>query len=119
MIDKGTILRVQTNTKQDVFGDCLYEVVEVGLTIPDPADQNKMCNDGVKCLMLGGSGPSARAGFTVMDTEATIQANIASGITNIVPSNKKDAILALYGDNSKDGTPRSALGMTGVVEVDM
>jgi len=119
MLEVGTLIRVQTKTKEDVFGDCLWELAEVGLTMKNPANPNETVTDGVKCVLLGGSGPKARPGYTVMDTEANIQANIRTGITEIVPEAQKAEIVAFYKDKAKDGTPRRVEhGGTGVVDFD-
>ena len=59
MLEKGTVIRVQTRTKEDVFGDVMWEIVETGLSSPEAGRKGK---DGVKCVMLGGTGPSARKG---------------------------------------------------------
>jgi hypothetical protein len=113
-IEKGTLLRVQTTTKEDVFGECLYKVTETGLLSPETG-----VKDGVRCEMLGGSGPAARKGFTVQDSEAAISKNIQEGITSIVPDDQRAAIVAQYEDKAKDGTPRQVKhGGAGVVEMD-
>jgi hypothetical protein len=116
-IEKGMLLRVQTRTKEDVFGECLYEVVEVGMDTPDTPKTG--VKDGVTCKMLGGSGPAARKGFIVKDCEAEILRNIREGVTSIVPDDQRDAIVAQYDDKAKDGTPRKVKhGGAGVVEID-
>ena len=116
-IEKGMLLRVQTRTKEDVFGECLYEVKATGLVTPDTPKTG--VSDGVTCEMLGGSGPAARKGFTVQDSEAAILKNIQEGITSIVPDDQRAAIVARYDDKSKDGTPRQVKhGGAGVVEID-
>jgi len=114
MIQKGTILRVRTRTVNDVFGEVLYEVVETGLPAPEKARAGEM--DGVKCVMMGGSGPAARKGYSVIDSDYEIQKNIASGIATIVPPEKRDKILAVFGDKAKDGQRR---GGSGAIEVDL
>jgi 2-keto-3-deoxy-L-rhamnonate aldolase RhmA len=118
MLEKDTLIRVQTRTKEDIFGDCLYKIVETGVSMPDPSGQDCLVADGVRCVMLGGSGPSARKGFEVMDREPTIQANIREGITEIITDDKRAEILAYYEDRAKDGTPRRvAHGGSGVLEL--
>lgn len=118
MLTKGTLIRVQTKTKNDVFGDCLYEIVEVGITMANPSNMVQTVKDGVKCVMLGGSGPSARKGYTVMDTASNIEANIRTGITEVIAPQKKAEIVAYYEDKARDGTPRRVVGSKGIVEVD-
>lgn len=122
---KGTIIRVQTRTKQDVFGDCMYEITKTGLKAPEVGREDKM--DGVKCVMLGGTGPSARKGYVVIDSEEAIQRNITEGITVIISAEKSKEIIAHYGDKAKDSTHKGATGCvdfdtpghsgTGVVEM--
>jgi len=114
MLKKGTIIRVQTRTKEDVFGDVLWEITETGLQAPEAHRKGE--KDGVECVMLGGTGPSARKGYVVMDSEDAIRRNIVEGITEIIPSEKCDEVLAYYDDKAKDGTPRR-VGGTGCMEI--
>jgi len=100
-IKVGTYLRVETISaqtgrpdKETPFGTCIWQITELGLDCPEiwrkkdssgkelPAD--KIPKDGVKCVMIGGSGPSARAGFTVIDSLPSIAKDIDDGITTIV-----------------------------------
>lgn len=116
MIEKGTILRTKTKTQEDKFGIVMWEVLEVGLPAPEKGREH--IRDGVKVVMLGGSGMSARAGLTLTDSEEHINKDIASGITVIVPAEKREAMLLQVNRNSKRdaaGMPRH--GGTGVVEV--
>jgi hypothetical protein len=116
-IEKGMLLRVQTKTQEDVFGECMYEVTEVGLPAPEKGREG--IKDGVRCTMLGGSGPAARPGFTVQDSEMNINRNIAEGITTVVAEDKREGVLAVYEDKAKDGTPRSVKhGGAGCVEME-
>lgn len=79
MLSKGSFIRVKTKTKDDVFGEVVYEIVETGLPC-------RFChgNDGMKCVMLGGTGPAARPDYFVRDCEKTINMNIKSGQTKII-----------------------------------
>lgn len=111
-IEKGAILKTRTKTFNDVFGDVVWEVAETGLDAHDKDRPGAM--DGVKCVMLGGTGPSARAGYTVYDSEFQIQRDIAAGITTVVPASEKDKALgALKG---KGGSKPCG---SGVVEVSL
>jgi len=49
-------------------------------------------------MMLGGTGPSARKGFVVFDSEDAIRKNIEEGITNIIPPEKRAAVISFYDD---------------------
>ena len=108
MIGKGTLLKVRTTTLQDIFGEVLYEITEVGLPAPEKERAGQM--DGLKCVMLGGTGPRARKGYVVFDSEFGIQGNIASGITVIVSSEQRDEILAMFDNKAKDGQKRCGNG---------
>jgi len=127
MIDKGTLLRVKTKTKaaENPFGDCLYEVDQVSLEIRDSADPKRTRKDGVRCVMLGGTGPSARKGFVVIDTAEKIQKDIKDGTTEVVPASQREGILGFYKGGAKSGGGNSAgdVGQshagTGCVEVDI
>ena len=90
MLKVGTLIQVKTKTKDNTFGEVVYEITEIGLSF------NKKFSDGVKAVMLGGNGPSARKGYTVFDSEAVIQGNIKDGITKIIPENKVASIKAFY-----------------------
>ena len=106
MLAVGMLLKVKTRTKDDVFGEVVWEVVEVGLPAPEP--HRRGLKDGVKCVMLGGTGPSARKGYTVVDSEDEIRRNIDQGITQIIPSEKRASVVAFYND---------VPGKTGGIEV--
>lgn len=92
----GTLIRVKTKTVSNVFGEVIWEIVEIGLPAPEP--HRRALRDGVKCVMLGGTGPSARKGYTVFDSEEGIRKNIGEGITEIIPPEKRAAIIAYYND---------------------
>lgn len=93
-IQVGILLKVKTKTLQDVFGECVYEVTEVGLPAREP--HRKGINDWCKCVMLGGSGPSARKGVTIFDSEADINQWIADNIVQVLPSSKRQEIIDYY-----------------------
>ena len=93
-IQKGMLLKVRTKTLQDVFGECVYEVTEVGLPAREP--HRKGINDWVKCVMLGGSGPSARKGVTIFDSEEDINQWITDGLVQILPATKMQEVVDYY-----------------------
>ena len=80
---KGTLLKVTTKTFEDVCGEVLYEVVETGLLAPEKERKAAGIKDGVKCVMLGGSGPAARPGWTIIDSEDAINRNIKDDKANL------------------------------------
>jgi hypothetical protein len=88
------LLKVRTKTLQDVFGECVYEVTEVGLPAREP--HRKGINDWMKCVMLGGSGLSARKGLVLFDSEEDINQWITDGIVQILPSGKMQEIVDYY-----------------------
>lgn len=115
MIEKGTILRSKTTTKNDMFGIVMWEVVEIGLQAPEK-DRRDTCRDGVKVILLSGTGPSARPGMTLIDSEWHILEDIKAGVTTIIPPEKKDVVLGQCQRKTPSaGMPRH--GGTGVVEV--
>lgn len=90
-MEKGTLLKTRTKTLNDVFGEVVWEVAETGMPAPEKERKGQM--DGVRCVMLGGTGPSARPGFQVLDSEARIRDDIAAGITTVVPASEKERVL--------------------------
>ena len=94
-------------------GDVLYEIVDTGLQAPERERKGK--TDGVKCVMLGGSGPAARSGYTVTDSEDHIRRDMATGITSVVPESEKAAIISHYESKAQVGQPGRS--MTGCMEV--
>lgn len=99
---KGTLIKVKTKTVDDIFGEVVFEIVETGLPAPEKERAGQM--DGVKCVMLGGSGRAARKGYTVTDSEAQIAQDIANGITEVIPFAKKQSLLEYY--EKQRGQPR-------------
>jgi len=119
MIEKGSVLKTKTTTKDDVFGECIWRIEGTGLPAPEAHRKGKM--DGVKCILLGGSGPAAkgRNGFTVIDSVEHIEADIAKGVTVVIDAAAAKEIVARYEGKTKDGKPNinTRHGGTGVVEV--
>lgn len=112
----GDCMRVQTKTLNDVFGVCYYEIEAMGLKAPEAGREEAM--DGVKAVMLGGSGPAARQGMTIIDSEKRINEDIAAGIIEMMPREQAEKLLrATPKQTSKTvgDTPRPP---TGVVEMD-
>lgn len=72
---RGDCLKVETTTRNDVFGTVVYRVEEMGLDCPAKGCQDK---DGVKLLMLGGSGPAAHPGRVIYDCQKGVEALLAS-----------------------------------------
>ena len=112
MLKLGNYIRVQTKTQNDVFGVCLYRVDEVGLPAPEKQRRKAGVMDGVKCTMLGGSGPAARAGMTLNDSQAAIAANIKIGITEVISEPTAQALVRQF------ESATSAIPPGGVVEID-
>jgi hypothetical protein len=111
MIVKGTYLKVKTTTQEDVCGVCLYQVMEDGLEAPEPDRKGQM--DGVKCVMLGGSGPAARPGWAVIDSVAKIQREIKSGVTQVLSAQEGERLRDFYA-GQKDSTPTPKTYGTGI-----
>jgi hypothetical protein len=118
MIEVGQCIRVQTKTLMDVFGVCFYEILETGLEAPEKERKGQM--DGIKARMLGGSGPSAREGIVIHDSWHKINAEIKSGIIEVMSKEQAEKLLKstpkqVPTGGSTDDTPRPS---TGVVEMD-
>ena len=90
MVEKGQCLKVKTTTLEDVFGTCYYEVTETGL--PHPKDGG---SDGMRCVMIGGSGPAARPGYEVVDFQEKVAQDIAAGTTSVIT--KEQALAMMEG----------------------
>jgi len=117
MVNKGDCLKVKTTTKDDVFGTCYYEVVEVGLPSPEKGRKE---NDGIKCVMLGGTGPSAWAGRIVHDSQMKVGMEIANGTTEVL---SKQSAMGILNGGLKKRIDKNAPGegvrrpSTGCVEM--
>jgi hypothetical protein len=113
MLTVGMLLKVKTKTLQDVFGEVVYEIVETGLPAREP--HRKGINDWVKVVMLGGSGPSARKGIVIYDSEEDIQQWIKDGIVQILPASKKAEVVAYYEAlESQKGVPTASSAGKGI-----
>ena len=102
MLKAGNYIQCITTTKDDVFGTVLYRVEEIGLKCPA---KNCKVNDGVKCIMLGGSGPSAYAGRIIYDCEKQIERDIANKTTKKIPTEQAEKMAKQYKDRPKDILP--------------
>ena len=88
-IQAGMYLRVTTkpspgqSADNTPFGTCVWFVKEVGL--PFRVDKNTTLEGkGVKCVMVGGSGESARAGYSCVDNIDRMESDIKKGISSVV-----------------------------------
>jgi len=118
MLKPGDCIRVQTRTLNDVFGICFYEILEVGLRAPEKGREKEM--DGVKAMMLGGSGPAARPGMTVIDSQFHIANDIKTGITEVLSKTEAQKLLAATPKQTPQdgGIGQQARPATGVMELD-
>lgn len=111
MVNKGDCLEVETKTQDDVFGKCVYQVVETDIQAPEKDRKDK--HDGVKCVMLCGTGPSAHPGFKVHDSQQNIEKDISEGKTRIVSEEyARDLMDKTEAQKQGGGNPG-----TGVMEV--
>jgi hypothetical protein len=109
MITVGTIIKCNTTTLNNTFGEVVYEITRAGM--PAPEEDRKGQMDGVIATMLGGNGPAARRGFTVVDSVWSIEKDIQDGKTEILPSEKKAAIVAYYDALDKQKKAEREVGM--------
>jgi hypothetical protein len=91
MFKVGDCIKVKTKTLQDVFGEVVYQVVEIGLKCPECKGM-----DGVNFVILGGSGPAARAGYPVRDCPQRIRRDMEKGIIRILTPVEAAAAVKLY-----------------------
>jgi hypothetical protein len=90
----GKYILVKTKTKDDIFGDCLYQIVG---PVIEHGDKRL-----VKCEMLSGTGSSARQGFTVTEDLGVLEAAINIGITHRLVS-PGDAALRIQAAKNNGG----------------
>ena len=117
MVNVGDCLKVKTTTKDDVFGTCYYEVLETGMPSPE---RGRNDNDGIKCIMLGGSGPAAHSGLVIHDSQMKVGNEVKNGTTQVISKEQALTFISLGatqlpGKAPGDGTMRPA---TGVIEME-
>ena len=115
MLKVGDCIRVQTKTQNDVFGVCYYEIMEVGLPAPEKERAGEM--DGIKARMMGGSGPSAREGLVIHDSQFKIGGEITSGIVEVMSRQQAEKLLRATPQKNIPGEG-GARPSTGVMEID-
>lgn len=71
----GDCFSIKTKTKDDLFGDCIWKVSQIGMP-------NKP--DVIVCVLVGGTGKSARPGYTVMESKTSLHRQFASGAAKLV-----------------------------------
>jgi hypothetical protein len=98
MLKVGDCIRVKTKTLNDLFGEVVYRVEEVGLPCVDCKK-----NDAIRFVMLGGSGPSARAGYPITDCFQRVRREVSTGVTQILNQQQAGAALKFY---ALEGVPR-------------
>ena len=109
MIKIGDCLKIKTKTKDDVFGEVIWEVADVGSTLY----RNE---PGIKLVMLRGSGPSARKGYTIIDKLAEVEAKIADGSIKVISKQQAETIVVdTTGVNNTQSMPRH--GGKGCMEI--
>lgn len=96
MLNVGDCIKVKTITKDDVFGECVYRVVKTGIFCPECKE-----NDGIQFVMLGGTGPAARSGITILDCPKKIRGELQRGITVILPPAQAEAFEKHYASGGK------------------
>ena len=104
-MNKGEYISVETTTINDSFGKVIYRIEETGRVCTECSDK-----DGIKAMMLGGSGPSARKGHVVTDCAKKIKREINEKRTEIISSSRAEELEKYYG--AKEAKPAS-----GVIEI--
>lgn len=96
MLNVGECIKVKTTTKDDVFGECVYRVVKTGIFCPVCKE-----NDGIQFVMLGGTGPAARSGMTILDCQKKILADMQHALTVILNPAQAEAYAKMYVSGGK------------------
>lgn len=100
-LNVGTYIKVKTrfgfnkNENESPFGTCVWQIVETGFDCPESwrhKDGESPPQDGIKCVLIGGTGESARAGYTVFDSVMSVEKNIQEGITEIISESEAKRI---------------------------
>lgn len=78
----GKYIKVKTNTLDDVFGTVVYKIIDKTIETKDGIK--------IKCMMIGGTGPSAKKDYPVWDLENNIKEGIKNGIIEVI--DEKNAI---------------------------
>ena len=89
----GDCFKVETKTRNDVFGTVVYRVEHMGVDCP-VSDCDKQ--DGMKLMMLGGSGPSAHPGRVIYDCQKAVEVLLASPKAQCVDSALAERMVASY-----------------------
>ena len=96
MLNVGDYIKVKTQTKDDVFGECVYKVVKTGLKCPECKG-----DDAIHFVMIGGTGPSACAGRTIVDCPQKIGREMQKGITVVLSPAQAAAFEKMYASGGK------------------
>jgi len=91
MLNIGDCIKVRTRTQDDVFGECIYRVTNVGQPCPECKGQ-----DAMHFVMLGGTGPAARPGMTIVDCPKKIRNEMTKGITIVLSPAQAEAFEKHY-----------------------
>lgn len=100
-IEIGNYIFVKTKTFNNSFGDCIYEIVGPFI--------EKECKKLVKCVMLGGSGESAKKGLIVWDEIENINNNIKSKVIRIINKEEAEKVSNCFNNKSNP--------LNGVLEI--
>ena len=114
ILQVGDFIKVKTKTLRNVFGECVYKVLEVDLPSLEKSSREVGIKNGIRFMMMGGTGPSARRGLEVVDSEERISQNIKDGITVILSKEQGAAAEKYYGESQSKSPARMN---TGVIEV--
>ena len=102
----GRYISVKTKTKDDVFGECLYQITGPIVDRQTPQGVKKF----IKVVMLGGTGPSARPGMVLWDELEGLEKNIQDGITHKLVGDAQAQAMQTHYANKVSGKPN------GIVE---
>ena len=120
-IQKGMYIRVETkaspgqNKDETPFGTVVWYIDEIGL--PFRVDKNTTLEGkGVKCIMVGGSGEMARAGYSCIDNIDRMIGDMKKGISAVVSEHDVKRLESTLRQVAETGAVKG--GASGCVEID-
>jgi len=121
-IQAGMYIRVTTKPSpgqpadNTPFGTVVWNIMETDL--PFRVDKNTTLEGkGVKCVMIGGSGDMARAGYTCIDNIDRMESDMKKGISVIVSEHDVKRLEATLRQVAESGMSSAGAG-AGCVEID-
>jgi hypothetical protein len=110
-LEVGTVYLCHTKT--ELYGTCMWKVLEVGLPAPESWREGEM--DGIYAELISGTGPSVQVGKKMKDSEARIAHDISKGVIKIIEGVDTSVMVKRCAKRSVLDVPRHS--GTGVVDI--